>query len=450
MAYARRPMLYLAATGAAVGLFMAIRACGEGLDAPTQHATEIGPASGPASSSSLFHILLALAVVIVVARAAAIVLSRMGQAPVIGEIVAGVVLGPSLLGQVAPEVSKYLFPPGVIPLLGSLSQIGIILYMFLVGLKLDTRQLRRRTSTSIAVSHASMVVPFLLGAVLALWLYPRYSSSDVPFTSFALFIGISMSITAFPVLARILTDRGLSNTQLGTVALACAAVGDVTAWCLLALLVGTVHASPVAALITVGLTAGFILVMVLVVRPAAQLLTTVRDERGELTQGTFLIVCVALLVSAIAAEGIGIHALFGAFLVGAMVPHDSALARDVTARLEDFVTVLLLPAFFAFAGMRTELNLLTGWEPLLVCLLIIAVASLGKFGGSTLAARATGQGWRPAMALGILMNTRGLMELIVLNLGLDLGILSPTLFTMLMIMAFVTTFATTPILDRLR
>jgi Kef-type K+ transport system membrane component KefB len=450
MAYARRPILYLVATGAAVVSFMAIRACGEELHAPMQHATEISRTSTSSSPSSLFHVLLALAVVIVVARAAAMLLGRLGQAPVIGEIVAGVMLGPSLLGHVAPELSKFLFPPGVIPLLGTLSQIGIILYMFLVGLKLDTRQLRRRTATSIAVSHASIVVPFLLGATLALWLYPRYSSGDVPFTSFALFIGISMSITAFPVLARILTDRGLSNTQLGTVALACAAVGDVTAWCLLALLVGTVHASPEAALITVGLTAVFILVMVLIVRPAALLLKTLRDERGELTQGMFLIVCVALLASAIAAERIGIHALFGAFVLGAIVPHDSALVRDVAGRLEDFVTVLLLPAFFAFAGMRTDLNLLTSWESVLVCLVIIAVASLGKFGGSTLAARATGQGWRPAMALGILMNTRGLMELIVLNLGLDLGILSPTLFTMLMIMAFVTTFATTPVLDRLR
>jgi Kef-type K+ transport system membrane component KefB len=450
MTYARRPILYLAATGATLASFMAIRACGEGLQAPMQQATAIGPANAPASPSSLFHVLLALAVVILVARAAAILLGRVGQAPVIGEIVAGIMLGPSLLGHVAPEVSKYLFPPGVIPLLGSLSQIGIILYMFLVGLKLDTRQLRRRTSTLIAVSHASMVVPFLLGAILALWLYPRYSSSEVPFTSFALFIGVSMSITAFPVLARILTDRGLGNTQLGMVALACAAVGDVTAWCLLALLVSTVHATPEDALITVGLTAGFILVMVLVVRPGALRLKTVRDERGELTQGMFLVVCLALLGSAIAAEHIGIHALFGAFVVGAIVPHDSALVRDVATRLEDVVTVLLLPSFFAFAGMRTDLNLVIGWDALLICLGIIAVASIGKFGGSTLAARATGQTWRQAMALGILMNTRGLMELIVLNLGLDLGILSPTLFTMLVIMALVTTFATTPILDRLR
>ena len=446
---ARRPLVYLLLTGAAVAVFLAIRDCGEGLS-PRHDAATVGPASPGASPDTLLHVLLALVVVILAARVTSMVLGRMKQPPVIGEILAGILLGPSLLGRVAPAGSQLLFPPNIMPLLGVLSQIGIIIYMFLVGLKLDARQLRQRTSTSIAVSHASIVAPFLLGAMLALWLYPRFSSSDVPFTIFALFLGVSMSVTAFPVLARILTDRGIENTQLGTIALTCAAVGDVTAWCLLALLVGVVHAAPGDALITMALTAGFIAVIVFAGRPAARWLVARHQARGQLTQAMFLVVCIALLLAALATERIGIHALFGAFALGAVVPHDSALVRAITTRLEDVVVVMLLPAFFAFTGMRTEIGLVSGGEQVLACVLIILVASLGKFGGSAIAARATGLDGRQSTALGILMNTRGLMELIVLNIGLDLGVVSPALFTMLVIMALVTTFATTPILDRLR
>jgi Kef-type K+ transport system membrane component KefB len=259
-----------------------------------------------------------------------------------------------------------------------------------------------------------------------------------------------MSITAFPVLARILTDRGMHTTPLGTMALTCAAVDDVTAWCLLAFLMSVVRAAPGDSLITIGFTAGFILAMVLAVRPAISLVTRWRDRWGSLTQGMFSIVCVALLLAALAAESIGIHALFGAFLLGALIPHDSALADDVARRLEDVAVVLLLPVFFAYTGMRTQIGLVTGSEELIACALIIIVASLGKFGGSTLAARVTGLGWRESMALGVLMNTRGLMELVVLNIGLDLKLVSPTLFAMLVTMALVTTLATTPILHLLR
>jgi Kef-type K+ transport system membrane component KefB len=449
MLQARRPLVYLVATGAAVAVFFSIRTCGEELRAPAVQSVTPGTTRLQASTDTVLHLLLALLVVILVARVAAMLLAKAKQAPVIGEILAGIVLGPSLLGEVAPEVSRFVFPREVIPLLGALSQIGIILYMFIVGLKLDTQQLRHRTQSSIAVSHASIIVPFLLGATLALWLYPRFSSSDVPFGVFALFIGVSMSITAFPVLARILSDRGLHGTQLGTIALACAAVDDVTAWCLLALLVGVVRSTPEYALVTVGLTVVFVLLMVLVVRRGALKLKAMRDERGELTQGMFLIVCLALLVSAVVAERIGIHALFGAFALGAIVPHDSALVRDIAGKLEDVVVVVLLPAFFAFAGMRTEINLVSGTQEILACIVIVVIASVGKLGGTFIASRATGLGVRYSIALGILMNTRGLMELIVLNLGLDLGVLSPTLYTMLTIMALVTTFATSPIIDRL-
>jgi Kef-type K+ transport system membrane component KefB len=302
---------------------------------------------------------------------------------------------------------------------------------------------------SVAVSHASIVAPFTLGAALALWLYPRFSSSDVSFTPFALFLGVAMSITAFPVLARILAERDMTAAPLGSLALTCAAVGDVTGWCLLAFLVATVRSAPGDVLATIGLTAGFIAAMLFAARPVARLLTMARDERGVLSQGTFLIVCVGLLISAVVTERIGIHALFGAFLWGALFPTDSALARDLAVRLEDAVVVLLLPSFFAFTGMRTEIGALGG-EQLVACGVIIGVASLGKFGGTALAGWATGLDRRSAMTLGILMNTRGLMELIVLNVGLELGVVSPMLFTLLVIMAVVTTMATTPVLDRLR
>jgi Kef-type K+ transport system membrane component KefB len=318
--------------------------------------------------------------------------------------------------------------------------------MFLVGLKLNTKVLRSHGRSSIVVSHASIVVPFLLGSALALWLYPRLSAPGVPFTVFALFIGVSMSVTAFPVLARILADRGLSEYRIASMALACAAVDDVTAWCLLAFVVSIVQAQPGRALFTVGLTGAFIVSMLTVVRPLALRFVRLHETRGRLTGGTFTIVFIALFVSAIATEAIGIHALFGAFLLGAIVPHDSALARQLTSKLEDLVVVIFLPAFFAFTGMRTQIGLVQGAEQWSICLAITLVASLGKFGGSALIARLTGLDWRQAMTLGVLMNTRGLMELIVLNVGLDLGVLSPTLFAMLVLMAIATTFATSPVL----
>jgi Kef-type K+ transport system membrane component KefB len=446
----KQPVVYLVLTGAAIAALLAIRACGDQLPARSGAAPTMASTTLRVSPDTLFHVLLALTAVILIARATAFALSWLGQPPVIGEILAGIMLGPSLLGRVAPAGAHFLFSPEIMPLIGVVSQIGVVLYMFLVGLRVDLGQLRGRTTVSVAVSHASIVVPLVLGATLALWLYPRFSSSDVAFTSFALFLGVAMSVTAFPVLARILSDRGMTSSPLGSLALACAAVDDVTSWCLLAFLVGTVRSAPSDVLATLGLVAVFVLVMGLAIKPMASRLTKARDQRGELTQGMFLAVCAGLLLAALATERIGIHALFGAFLWGTLIPRDSALARDMINRLEDVVVVLLLPAFFALTGMRTEIGLLGRGDELIACVLIILVASIGKFGGSTLAALATGLPGRSAMALGILMNTRGLMELIVLNVGLELGVVSPTVFTMLVIMAVVTTVATTPVLDRLR
>jgi Kef-type K+ transport system membrane component KefB len=435
--------------GGAAGLFLLVRAAGSSLVAPAPAALDGAPGAAPAGADVLLHVLLALVVVIVAARACGALCKRLHQPPVIGEIIAGLLLGPSLLGRVAPAATGYLLPPSVAPFLSVIAQIGVLLFMFLVGLELDTEKLKHRTHATVAISHASIVVPFVLGSTLALVIYPRLSTSDVPFTVFALFLGVSLSVTAFPVLARILTDRGIHKTRLGVIALTCAAVDDVTAWCLLAFLVAVANAKVSGAAVTFGLTGLYLGFMLIVARPLVARAVRAQELRKEVSQGAVAVVIVALLLSTLATEAAGIHAIFGAFLLGAIIPHDSRLARDLTHKLEDLVVVLFLPAFFAFTGMRTQVGLVHGAAQWLLCGAILATASIGKFGGTFAAARLTGLGRRDAAALGILMNTRGLMELIVLNLGLDLRILSPTLFTMLVLMAVVTTFATTPILHLL-
>jgi Kef-type K+ transport system membrane component KefB len=432
---------------AVIAAYEWIRSFGDRLAAPPPRSAEIfGSAAVHGEINELVHVLLALVLVIATARALGTLFKLIHQPPVVGEIIAGILLGPSLLGRVAPGASAYLLPHAIAPYLNILSQVGVILYMFLVGLELDPSLMRKRGHSTIAISHASILAPFLLGGILALYLYPRLSSSDVPFTVFSLFVGVSMSVTAFPVLARILTDRNIHRSRMGAIALTCAAVDDVTAWCLLAFVVGVAEARTTGALTTIVFALSYIAIMSFVVRPAMVRMSRLYGNRGRLTQGVMATIFVTLLLSSFATEFIGIHAVFGAFALGAIIPHDSGLARDLTDRLEDVVIVLLLPAFFAFTGLRTQIGLVSGYEAWMVCALITLVASFGKFGGSLVAARLTGLGWRDSSALGVLMNTRGLMELIVLNIGLELRVISPELFAMLVLMALVTTFATTPVL----
>jgi Kef-type K+ transport system membrane component KefB len=430
---------------AAVGLFLLVRHLGEGLEAPPPDGP-VAPVGAPGKGDVLLHVLLAMAAVLVAGRALGKVLVYVGQPPVIGEVAAGILLGPSLLGR---EASAWVLPPAVGPYLGVLSQIGVVFYMFLVGLELSPGRLRARAHATVAISHASIAVPFVLGAALALGLYPRLSHRDVPFTSFALFMGVALSITAFPVLARILGDRRMTRTELGALALGCAAIGDVTAWCLLAFVVGVAQAKLGGALLTATLSLAFIAFLLVAVRPLA-VYAARHTEAGPLGKGVTALALLAVLLAALATEAIGIHAIFGAFLLGAVVPHDSNLAHQLTRKLEDVVTVLLLPAFFAYTGMRTEIGLVSGLEQWLACGLIVLVATLGKFGGTAVAARLAGLDWRTSAGLGTLMNTRGLMELIVLNVGLDLGVITPTLFAMMVLMALVTTMATTPVLHLLK
>jgi Kef-type K+ transport system membrane component KefB len=443
----RAAAVYALMIGALVLLYLWIRSYGNTLGAPSPAGSNLfGSAASRAGQSDLLHVLLALVVVIATARAMGFVFRSANQPPVVGEILAGIVLGPSLLGRLVPGAEAYLFPSMVGPYLNIIAQVGVILYMFLVGLELDPSLLRKRGHSTVAISHASIIAPFLLGATIALYLYPKLSTSDVPFTCFSLFLGVSMSVTAFPVLARILTDRGIHKTHMGAIALTCAAVDDVTAWCMLAFVVSVARAQATGAVMTIVMALGFILLMIVVIRPAMVRLSLLYGNRGRLTQGVMAAIFIALLISASATELIGIHAVFGAFALGAVIPHDSGMARELTDRLEDIVIVLLLPAFFAYTGLRTQIGLVSGYEEWMMCGLIIAVASAGKFGGSAIAARITGLNWRDSSALGVLMNTRGLMELIVLNIGLEMNVISPTLFAMLVIMALVTTFSTTPIL----
>jgi len=444
----RSTLFYVAMLASTIGAYLLIRTWGEGLPREPSPGT-IDSRASAMHTSALGHVLFALAAITLLARVLGGLVKRLlGQPAVIGEIIAGLLLGPSVLGALWPEASSFVLPEEAAPFLGIVAKIGVVLFLFLVGLELDTRMLRGSTEAAVAISHASMVTPFLLGAGLALWIFPAHAPPGVSFTIFSLFVGAAMSVTAFPVLARILTDRHVHRTRLGVTALTCAAVDDVSAWTLLALVAGFATSSLSGAAWTVPLVGLYLLVMLFVVRPAIRpLVERAQSGDGPLSRSGIALVFVGLLLSAAATEALGIHALFGAFMLGAILPSEGRLPEQLREKLQDVVVVLFLPSFFAFTGMRTQIGLLDDPQAWLQCGLIILVATAGKFGGTLVAARLVGMGWRRSAALGILMNTRGLMELIVLNLGLDLGVISHELFAMLVLMALVTTFATTPLLD---
>jgi Kef-type K+ transport system membrane component KefB/nucleotide-binding universal stress UspA family protein len=398
--------------------------------------------------STIVLVLIQVLLVIGLSRLVGLGFRSLRQPLVIGEIVAGIMLGPSLFGLVAPDLAASLFPPETIPFLNVLSQIGLIFFMFLIGLELNPKYLQGQIETAVITSHISIVVPFSLGTLLALVLYPLVSNDSVSFTAFALFLGAAMSITAFPVLARIITENNLQGSRLGTLALTCAAVDDVTAWCLLALAIAVTRTnSMVAALPTLAASALYIAFMLTIGRWFLARLAKHYERTGKLTQFVLAGIYMGVVASALITETIGIHLIFGAFLLGAVMPKNKGLTRELAEKTEDFVLTFLLPIFFAYSGLRTQIGLLNRPELWLLCAAVLAVAIGGKFIGTYFAGRACGMQKREAAALGWLMNTRGLTELIVLNIGLSLGVISPLLFTMLVIMALVTTFMTSPLLE---
>jgi Kef-type K+ transport system membrane component KefB len=406
-----------------------------------------GGAKGPPDpGSTLFHVLLAMAVVAALAQVIGRLFIRLHQPSVVGEMVAGIMLGPSLLGRISPAAQELLLPRDISPHLRLVAQIGVVLFMFLVGLELDTSRLKNRVRSAAAISVAGIIVPLGIGVCAAVVLYPVLAPKGVAMSVFAAFFGVAMSVTAFPVLARIVAERKLQQSSLGIMALTCAAIGDVVAWCLLAGVVSLAGArSSGDGLVTMGLTALYVVAMLAVVRPLLGRWLQRAESPREIIPSVFL----SLLVSALVTEWIGIHALFGAFLLGAILPSSGELAKQLTEKLEDLVRIVFLPIFFVFTGTRTEVGLLSGPGAWLLCLLIVTLAFLGKLGGVSITAKLMGVGWRQATALGALMNTRGLMELVVLNVGLDLGIISKQLFTMMVLMAILTTLAAGPLLDLL-
>jgi Kef-type K+ transport system membrane component KefB len=398
--------------------------------------------------SPLSILLLQIVVVITIARIFRGVFRKLGQPPVMGEMVAGLFLGPSLLGLISPATMAFLFPASSMVTLRLLSQIGVVLFMFVVGMELNVQHVREKGSAAVLISHASIVVPFLLGAALSLYLYGSLAPANTSFNAFALFIGVAMSITAFPVLARILEDRKMLQTRLGSIALTCAAVDDATAWCLLALVIAIVKSVELmSAAITIGLALGFTLLMLFVAKPQLERLVQRRLANEQLRRGIIPATLAFVLLCAMFTEVIGIHALFGAFLAGVVMPSGAEFRLFLKEKLETFSSAALLPLFFVFTGLRTQVGLIGDWNGWLLCGAIVIVAIVGKLGGSTFMARWTGMSWQDSVSVGILMNTRGLVELVVLNIGYDLGILSDRIFTMMVLMALVTTFMTGPLLS---
>ncbi|MCL1668885.1 cation:proton antiporter [Elizabethkingia ursingii] len=393
-------------------------------------------------------LLIQIVTIILVARLFGWICMKMKQPSVIGEMIAGIALGPSLLGLYFPEFSAFLFPKESLGNLQFLSQIGLIFFMYIVGMELDLSVLRKKAHDAVVISHASIIIPFALGIGLSYFIYKEFAPDGVQFSSFALFIAIAMSITAFPVLARIVQERNLQKTKLGTIVITCAAADDITAWCILAAVIAIVKAGSFASSIYVIIMAiAYVFLMIKVVRPFLKRIADLQTGKGIMSKSVVAIFFLILIISAYATEVIGIHALFGAFMAGAIMPENTKFRNIFIEKVEDVALVVLLPLFFVFTGLRTEIGLLNHGHLWITAGLIILVAVTGKFIGSALTAKFLRIGWKDSLTIGALMNTRGLMELIVLNIGYDLGVLSPEIFAMMVIMALFTTFMTGPSLD---
>lgn len=390
--------------------------------------------------------LLQIVLILLTVRAVGWIFQRMHQPLVVGEMIAGLLLGPSLFGRLAPAAFAFTYPEDSMDVLFTLSRLGVWFFMFLVGVELDLSIVRRVGKLVLVTSQSSIFVPLLFGGLLGLGLYPAFVGPHISALAFALFLGVAMSITAFPVLARILKERGMMGSDIGSTAIACAAVNDVTAWCLLAVTVLLIN--PDSRQMTMlyrlaGLLAYFAF-MWFVARP---LLRRAAERQARLSTEFFASMLGLLFISCMLTQVIGIHALFGAFFFGVVMPKHEWLVKGLEQRIEPLTATVFLPIFFAFSGIRTNIGLIRGTREWGLCLAIIAVAVYGKFAGAAVPARLMGLRWREASALGALMNTRGLMELVILNVGLELNVISPALFSMMVVMAVVTTAMTSPWLD---
>ena len=393
-------------------------------------------------------LLLQIISILLVSRVFGFLFVKIGQPTVIGEILAGIVLGPSLLGYFFPEAYSFLFAPDSLSNIYILSEIGLVLFMFVIGMELDLSALKNKMGTTFVISQASIVIPYFMGMWLAYYLYEEFAAGQTDFISFALFIGISMSITAFPVLARIVQEKGLTKSHLGTISIASAAFNDVTAWCVLAAVIAiSKTGSLYSSLFNIGLAVAYILVMMFLVKPFLKRIGEIYKNSEVVNKSVFAFFLLVLIISAYITQLIGIHALFGAFLAGVIMPPLPSFRKLIVDKVEDVSLTLLLPLFFVYTGLRTEIGLLNTPYLWWIAFIFIVVAVVGKFIGSAFSAKVLGETWKDSLSIGILMNTRGLMELIVLNIGYEMGILPPPIFVMLVIMALVTTFMTTPILS---
>jgi len=393
-------------------------------------------------------LLLQIVLILLVSRIFGLIFARLRQPAVIGEIVAGIFLGASVFGSIWPHFFNVVFPATSIGNLDVLSKMGLAFFMFIIGMELDLNELKRNAKSLLIISVSSIAIPFMCGIGLAFYLFPHFSMPGVSFLVFSIFIGISLSITAFPVLARIIKTRVLQKTPLGTLVLSIAALSDVLAWCILAIIIAVAKSGSFSmTLFTLLGTLVFILLMLFVVRPFLEKLISRLRTAHYGDSNVVVLSFIVLLLSAFISEFIGIHMLFGAFLAGILIPHNDTLKQALSSKLEDVSVLLLLPIFFALTGLRLHVSLLDTRDMVFVCVGIVLVATIGKFIGSALPARLLGMNWKDSICIGIFMNTRGLMELVVLNIGYELGILSPALFAILTIMAIITTIITSPLLD---
>lgn len=389
----------------------------------------------------LFQLLL----IISVAKLTGFLLSKLGQPAVVGEIAAGILLGPSIMGAVFPDFSAFVFPSESLKGLQYMSQIGLVLFMFIVGLELDLNDLKGEMKAIITISTSSILFPFIIGCGVAFYIYQFFIPEHHTFLSFTLFMGISFSITAFPVLARIILEKKMQKTKVGYLSLSCAAINDCAAWFILSVILAYIKTENYyAAFIRFGFIVIYLLFMLFIIKPLLQ-------KIYSRVENYFTIIMLGVvLFSSILTELLGIHALFGAFIAGIIISDKKFNKSELIKKIHDISVILFLPIFFALSGLRTSIGLLNTGNLWLIFFIILILAIAGKLISSALAAKFSGLNWLDSISVGILMNTRGLIELIILNIGYDLGLIKPTLFTILVLMAITTTFMTGPLLELLR